>query len=141
MQWRGPILRIFVFFSHTYARWKGTGEPCPNFLWKSSKFSLHRFKKYFVFWYPYEPLFHLPYKVWTLTPWFRLWHFWTTVFGRMLFSPQCYTWMIKSLISQKFNREWCSVNRNKNQFSIKNICKRETAMITELQYISKFDNS
>ena len=79
VQWRGPILTIFVFFSHTYARWKGTGEPCPNFLWKSSKFSLHRFKKYFVFWYPYEPLFHLPYKVWTLTPWFRLWHFWTTV--------------------------------------------------------------
>ena len=79
MQWKGSILTILVFLSHTHARWKGTGEPCPNFLWKSSKFSLHRFKKYFVFWYPYEPLFHLPYKVWTLTPWFRLWHFWTTV--------------------------------------------------------------
>ena len=26
-----------------YARWKGTGKPCPNFLWKLSKISLYRF--------------------------------------------------------------------------------------------------
>ena len=73
------ILGIFVFLSHTYARRKGTGEPCPIFIWNLSKISLYRFEKYFASWYPYVPLFHLPYKVWTLTPWFRLWRFWPTV--------------------------------------------------------------
>ena len=32
---------------HTYARWKGTGEPCSNFLRNLSKISPDRFEKYF----------------------------------------------------------------------------------------------
>ena len=26
------VFTIFMFLFYTYARWKGTGKPCPNFL-------------------------------------------------------------------------------------------------------------
>ena len=55
-----------------YARWKGTGKPCPNFLWKLSKISLYRFEKFFVFWYGYMTPFHMVYEFWTVTPQLRL---------------------------------------------------------------------
>ena len=74
------LFLIFLYFSFTLMPGgRARGNPCQTYLWKTSKNSLYRFEKYFVFWYPYVPLFHLPYKVWTLTPWFRLWCFWPTV--------------------------------------------------------------
>ena len=73
------FLEFSLWFSYAYARWKGTGKPCPNFLWKLSKISLYRFEKFFVLWYGYVAPFHMVYEFWTFTPQLRLWHFWTTV--------------------------------------------------------------
>ena len=37
-------MTIFLSNFDTYARWKGTGEPCSKFFWKFSKISLYRFE-------------------------------------------------------------------------------------------------
>ena len=46
-QKRGPHSEFSPLFSQTHARWKGTGNPCSNFLWKYPKISPDRFEKYF----------------------------------------------------------------------------------------------
>ena len=79
-QKRDSFLWIFRLFLHLHARWKGTGEPCPNFPWKLSKFSLYRLKKYFALWYHYKAPFHKAYKFWITTPSLRLFLLWAIVF-------------------------------------------------------------
>ena len=66
------FLEFFIILLYAYARWKGTGKPCPNFLWNLSKISLYTFEKYFAFWYHYVSPFRMPYEFWTVTPPLRL---------------------------------------------------------------------
>ena len=84
---RGALLEFYTLIFIIYARRKGTGEPCPNFLWNFSKISPDRFEKFYGFCYPYVAPFHMVYEFWTGTPPFRLWHFWATVDSHELKQP------------------------------------------------------
>ena len=61
-QKRGLLSEFSILLSEAYARWKGTGELCPNFLWNFSKISPDRFEKFYDFCYPNMAPIHMVYE-------------------------------------------------------------------------------
>ena len=53
-------------------------------------------------------LLHMAYEFWTVTPWFRLWHFWTTVteheisFEGIIKSAKLWTLLARRIVRQEF---------------------------------------
>ena len=78
-QKRGFNLTICFNLSHTYARWKGTGEPCPNFLWNYLKYFPRQIWKIFSGFTHLRSLYRNMILISLGTQWERLWHFWSTV--------------------------------------------------------------
>ena len=103
---KGSLSEFFAFIFITYARWKGTGEPCPNFLWNFSKISPDRFEKFYGFCYPYVAPFHMVYEFWTGTPTFRLWRFWPTV-SHFQYYSNFITIFCRSWSTSNCSKWWC----------------------------------
>ena len=73
---------FWQFFSLTVSylcQVEGHGGTLSKFSLKSLKNFLRQIWKIFCVWYHYGPLFQMHYEFWTVTSWFRLCHFWTTV--------------------------------------------------------------
>ena len=79
VQRRVSVLQFSVILSHAYARWKGTGELCPNFTLKFTKNFPRQIWKIFSGFIYLRPLYRNMILIWLDTQWERLWHFWTTV--------------------------------------------------------------